>query len=222
MTTFQRARSEEQRDIRRRAILDTAAAMLQEMPVTQLSLNELSRRVGLAKSNVLRYFESREAVLLDLLDDALGRWLGGLSDELEAGIDHDAEPEIRATQLAAILSRSLASQVVLCDLFGAQGGVLEHNVSVDVVREHKRSALAKLTTMSGLVCRHVPEIGDRADLFCLTSLITAGALATYVPPPPSLLAAYAQEPALGVFHLEFEDALRVALTSALLGVVPRD
>ncbi|MES5823177.1 TetR/AcrR family transcriptional regulator, partial [Streptomyces sp. RG80] len=30
MTTFQRARSEEQREIRRRAILDTAAAMLDE------------------------------------------------------------------------------------------------------------------------------------------------------------------------------------------------
>lgn len=59
--TFQRARSEEQREGRRRAILDTAAAMLTEMPVADLSLNELSRRVGLAKSNVLRYFESREA-----------------------------------------------------------------------------------------------------------------------------------------------------------------
>src|SRR6185295_16951299 len=49
-------------------ILDTAAAMLEEMPVSELSLNELSRRVGLAKSNVLRYFDSREAVLLELLD----------------------------------------------------------------------------------------------------------------------------------------------------------
>ena len=63
-TTFQRARSDEQRAIRRQTILDTAAAMLEDMPVSELSLNELSRRVGLAKSNVLRYFDSREAVLL--------------------------------------------------------------------------------------------------------------------------------------------------------------
>ncbi|MEU6392218.1 hypothetical protein [Streptomyces sp. NPDC046939] len=34
------------------------------MPVAKVSLNGLSRRVGLAKSNVLRYFESREAILL--------------------------------------------------------------------------------------------------------------------------------------------------------------
>src|ERR1700691_2284463 len=84
MTTFQRARSEEQREVRRRAILDAAAAMLAEMPVAQVTLNELSRRVGLAKSNVLRYFESREAVLLELLDSAWQEWLARLEQERSA------------------------------------------------------------------------------------------------------------------------------------------
>jgi AcrR family transcriptional regulator len=219
--TFQRARSEEQRKIRRQAILDTAAAMLDEMPVAEVSLNELSRRVGLAKSNVLRYFESREAVLLELLDDFLGSWLDELAEELAAGIEADAAPEVRAGQLAEILSRSLAGRVVLCDLFGAQGGVLEHNVSVEVVKRHKRSALTRLATMTELVRRHVPELGDGTQLFCLMSLVSAGALSSYVPPPPSVLAAYTEEPALGVLHLELRDALRVAFTSALVGVLPR-
>lgn len=219
--TFQRARSEEQREIRRRAILDTAAAMLDEMPVAEVSLNELSRRVGLAKSNVLRYFESREAVLLELLDAFLERWLAELADELAADIEADAAPEVRAGQLAETLSRSLASRVVLCDLFGAQGGVLEHNVSVEVVKRHKRSSLTRLADMVELVRRHVPELGDDAQLFCLMSLVSAGALSSYVPPPPSLLAAYAEEPALGVLHMELRDALRVSFTSMLLGILPR-
>src|SRR3954470_24994360 len=219
--TFQRARSEEQREIRRRAILDTAAAMLDEMPVAEVSLNELSRRVGLAKSNVLRYFESREAVLLELLDVFLGAWLAELADELAAGVKAEGAPEVGAGQLAEILSRSLAERVVLCDLFGAQGGVLEHNVSVEVVKRHKRSSLARLATMSDLMRRHVPELGDGAQLFCLMSLVSAGALSAYVPPPPSVLAAYADEPALGVLHLELRDALRIAFNSALIGVLPR-
>lgn len=219
--TFQRARSEEQREIRRRAILDTAAAMLDEMPVAEVSLNELSRRVGLAKSNVLRYFESREAVLLELLDDFLGSWLAELAEELAAGIEAHAAPEVRAGRLAEILSRSLAGRVVLCDLFGAQGGVLEHNVSVEVVKRHKRSSLTRLATMTELVRRHVPELGDGAQPFCLMSLVSAGALSSYVPPPPSLLAAYADEPALGALHLELRDALRISFTSTLLGVLPR-
>ncbi|MEU6406585.1 TetR family transcriptional regulator [Streptomyces sp. NPDC046985] len=219
--TFQRARSEEQREIRRRAILDAAAAMLDEMPVSEVSLNELSRRVGLAKSNVLRYFESREAVLLELLDVFLEDWLAELADELAAGIEAHAAPEARAGQLAEVLSRSLADRVVLCDLFGAQGGVLEHNVSVEVVKRHKHSSLTLLAAMTDLVRRHVPELGDSAQLFCLMCLVSAGALSAYAPPPPSLLAAYEDEPALGVFHLELRDALRISFTSALLGVLPR-
>lgn len=220
--TFQRARSEEQREIRRRAILDTAAAMLDEMPVAEVSLNELSRRVGLAKSNVLRYFESREAVLLELLDVFLGSWLAELADELAAGLDADAAPQARAERLAEILSRSLADRAVLCDLFGAQGGVLEHNVSVEVVKRHKRSSLARLAAMTDLLRRHLPELGDGAQMFCLMTLVSAGALSAYVPPPPSLLAAYEDEPALGVLHLDLREALRVSLTAALLGVLPRD
>ncbi|MGW2333197.1 TetR family transcriptional regulator [Streptomyces sp. NPDC001685] len=219
--TFQRARSEEQRQARRRAILDTAAAMLDEMPVAELSLNELSRRVGLAKSNVLRYFESREAVLLELLEDFLGRWITELERELAEGVDAHAPAEVRAAQLADVLSRSLADRTVLCDLFGAQGGVLERNVSVEVVKRHKRASLARLEAATGLLCRHVPELGEGAQLFCLMGLASAGALSSYVPPPPSVLAAYAEEPALGVLHIELREALRTAFTSMLLGVLPR-
>jgi AcrR family transcriptional regulator len=219
--TFQRARNDEQREIRRRAILETAAAMLAEMPVADVSLNELSRRVGLAKSNVLRYFESREAVLLELLDGFMGSWIAELEEELAAGIEVHAAPEARAGQLAAVLSRSLAGRTVLCDLVGAQGGVLERNVSVEVVKRHKRSSLTRLEAMSELVRRHVPEVGDRAEPFCLLTLLSAGGLSAYVPPPPSVLAAYAEEPALGVLHLELQDALRGAVTSALVGVLPR-
>ncbi len=58
-TEFQRARSAEQREVRRRAILRTAAELPAEMPVRDVSLRELSRRVGLSETNVVRYFETR-------------------------------------------------------------------------------------------------------------------------------------------------------------------
>jgi len=201
--------------------LDTAAAMLDEMPVAEVTLNELSRRVGLAKSNVLRYFESRETVLLELMDDFMGSWLAEFASELAAGIDAKAAPEVRAGQLAEILSRSLASRMVLCDLFSAQGAVLERNVSVSVAKRHKRSSFAKLAVMSDLMRDHLPELGNGAQWFCLMSLLSAGALSTYVPPPPSLVAAYADEPALGVLNLDMRVALRMALISTLVGLLPR-
>ncbi|MFG2591112.1 TetR/AcrR family transcriptional regulator [Streptomyces sp. NPDC048438] len=218
--TFQRARTEEQREIRRRAILDMASAMLDEMPVAAVTLNELSRRVGLAKPNVLRYFESREAVLLELLDRFLQEWLTELAGEL-AVIDEELPMAERAAAVAEILSRSLSGRVVLCDLFGAQGSVLEHNVSVEVVARHKRASLDRLTTMTALIQKYLPELSENATLFSLQTMVMAGALSAYSTPPPSLQAAYQAEPDLARFHLELKDSLKVALTATLLGVLPR-
>jgi AcrR family transcriptional regulator len=123
---FKRAHTEEQRAERRRQILRTAAEMLTEMPVAKLSLNELSRRAGLAKSNVLRYFESREAVLFQLLDAEIRDWLTELDNTLTP---HEGPPRERGDRLASILAESLARRPVLCDLNSAQASVLDHNVS---------------------------------------------------------------------------------------------
>ena len=159
MTTFQRARSEEQREVRRRAILGTAAAMLAEMPVAEVTLNELSRRVGLAKSNVLRYFESREAVLLELLDSAWQEWLTALEAGLGGAIDTAAPPAGRGDQLAAALATSLAGRPVLCDLLSAQAAVLERNVSTQVAATFKRAALANISRLGRLIHRYLAELG---------------------------------------------------------------
>ena len=219
--TFQRARSDEQREIRRRAILDTAATMLDEMPVADVTLNELSRRVGLAKSNVLRYFDSREAVLLELMDRVLQDWLAELTGDLETGLDAALPLVPRAEQLSAVLARSLAGQRVLCDLLGAQGAVLERNVPVEVVTRHKRTALARLTATADLLRRYVPELGAAAETFCFHAMVLAGALAPYSSPPPGVRAAYDADPALAALHLDLPGSLRSAIRTLLLGAVPR-
>lgn len=220
--TFQRARSEEQRAARRRVILSTAASMLDEMPVAEVSLNELSRRVGLAKSNVLRYFDSREGVLLELMDSVLQDWLVGLADDLEAGVEGRLPLAPRAEQVATVLARSMANDRVLCDLVGAQGGVLERNVSAEFVVRHKRAALSRLTATADLLRRYLPELGASAETFCFQTLVLAGALAPYSSPPPGVRAAYEAEPELAVLHLELQDSLQLAIRTMLLGAVPRD
>src|SRR2546429_1090739 len=103
---FRRARSDEQREIRRQAILRVAAGMVAEMPVAELSLNELSRRVGLAKSNVLRYFESREAVLLELLDNAWRDWLPPPTQALPRPGDATAPAPVPYPPIAPTVTQS--------------------------------------------------------------------------------------------------------------------
>jgi AcrR family transcriptional regulator len=191
------------------------------MPVAEVTLNELSRRVGLAKSNVLRYFESREAVLLELLRGALRTWLAEVAGELAAGVDPRLPARERGDQLAAVLARSLARHTVLCDLIHTQAGVLEHNVSVEVVVRHKRSTIASIDAAIDLVRHHLPEIGDGARTVCVLTFILAGALSTYRQPSASSLAAYEVDPSLAELHLDVASSLENAVATLIAGALAR-
>jgi AcrR family transcriptional regulator len=227
MVMFQRARSEEQREARRQAILGTAAAMLAEMPAAEVTLNELSRRAGLAKSNVLRYFESREAVLLELLDAAWQDWLAQLDGDLPgaagtAAVDAGAPPAGRGGQLAATVAASLAARPMLCDLLSAQAAVLERNVSPEVAARYKRASLAGIDALGALVLRCLPELGgvDAGRLAGATVLMTA-ALWPHAQPSAAMLAAYEADPALAALRLDFATTLSEVLEVLIAGLLAR-
>ncbi len=222
MTVFQRARSEEQREARRQAILGTAAAMLAEMPVADVTLNELSRRAGLAKSNVLRYFESREAVLLDLLDSAWQDWLVQLEADLANAVDATAPLAVRADQLGAAVAASLASRPMLCDLISTQAAVLERNVSPQVAAQYKRASVAGITALGGLMLKCVTELGEH-DAVRLAGVVTlmTGALWPHTQPSAAMLAAYAADAALAALRLDFTTTLRELFQVTIAGLLAR-
>ncbi|MGW6702116.1 TetR family transcriptional regulator [Nocardia sp. NPDC055049] len=217
--TFQRARTDEQRTQRRRQILDTAAAMLRETPVAKLSLNELSRRTCLAKVNVLRYFESREAILLELLDTELQEWIGELDRTVGSGTGSVTE---RGDELATLLATSLAARPVLCDLLSAQGAVLERNISTDLAIGHKHAAQRSLSALQALICRQVPELGDTgAGTLIETTLLMAMAAWPCSHPSDAMTAAYASDPALAAMRVNFIDVVRRTAAVAISGLIVR-
>ncbi len=222
MTSFQRARSEEQREARRQSILDVAAEMLTQMPVADLTLNELSRRVGLAKSNVLRYFESREAVLLELLDSAWQDWLGDVSIELGVTVQPDAPVTDRVDQVAQACAVALSARPVLCDLISAQAAVLERNISPEVAAEYKRATMTSIAALSQLVLRRLPELGQRdAGRFAGAVVLVTAALWPNTQPSAAMLAAYEADPALAALRLDFAATLREVLEVLLSGLLAR-
>ncbi|MEV7814518.1 TetR family transcriptional regulator [Streptomyces flaveolus] len=167
---FQRARSAAQREIRRQSILDAAAQLLTEMPVAEISLRELSRRVGLSKTNVVRYFETREAVFFELLNRSLARWIEDLPAELPpAGT---AGPRVVTDTLA----RSLAARPLLCELFAALGSELERNISAESVRDFKLAHVRLLGALADLLRGHLAGLSPAAagELVALCVVCMAG------------------------------------------------
>jgi AcrR family transcriptional regulator len=212
-TAFQRARSDEQRQVRREAILGTAAAMVAEMPVADLSLNELSRRVGLAKSNVLRYFESREAILLELLDAAWKQWL----DRLDQALPYTDDPE----RVAAIITETVAGDHLFGALISVSSAVLERNVSTEVARRYKLSAIGNTNTFADLLHDRLPQLSiEAATYFAAGVLVSITALYPMTQPSEAMLCVY-EDPEMAVLRLDLATALREMLATLLAGCLVR-
>src|SRR3954470_18006166 len=107
MTTqesFQRARRPEQKEERRVHLLETAKAALRGgMEVSDLGLNELARQAQMTKSNVYRYFENREDLLLALLEEESELW------QCELGKRLAASPHATAEQIAQAFAGASAA-----------------------------------------------------------------------------------------------------------------
>ncbi len=193
--------------------------MLAEMPVAALSLNELSRRVGLAKSNVLRYFESREDVLLELLSTGLRKWVEALD---LSRVDPDALPLERTDAVASAVAQSLAERPVLCDLISAQAAVLERNVSTEAILRHKRSVNASVQILSESLSGSFPELdgNDVYQAIAITLLMTGGAW-PHDRPTEALLAAYAVDAEIAAHQLSFGVFLQQVVAISLAGLLAR-
>ncbi|GAA3461502.1 TetR family transcriptional regulator [Saccharothrix longispora] len=210
---FQRARRPEQVAERRRAILGTARAMLRERRVADISLRELSDRVGLAKSNVLRYFDSREAIFLAVLDEEWGAWL----DDVERRLPDTGGPVAVATAVAS----SLVGRDLLCELVAGMAGVLERNVTVDSARAFKLRAHARTTRLADLVRTRLPVLDAAgARHFAHAVLVMTAGLWPYANPTEAVAVVLREMGSPPAAEL-FATGLTEGLVNQLVGLVAR-
>jgi AcrR family transcriptional regulator len=215
-SSFQRARRPEQMAARRAAILDVARAMLAEKAVADISLRELSDRVGLAKSNVLRYFDSREAIFLEVLDEEFQAWVADLDARLgrPRGRKANYANEIR---VATAMAQSLVDSKLLCELLGSMAGVLERNISIGFARDFKARATENTIALADRVARQLPWLPAEFTAFFAEGALTltAGMYPFSVPTEPVRNAM--QEMGFPEPAKRFSDGLRVGLVTWLIG-----
>ena len=203
--TYQRARRPEQKEERREAILAAARELAGERAVRDVSLGDLARHVGLAKSNLLRYFESREDIFLTLLLREWSDWSAEAAERL-------------GDDVAATLAGTLAARPFLCDLLGEQAAVLERNVSADAVRAFRAATIELVHALAGAIATATElEPDDAFELVAATLVITAG-LWPLTNPAPHVVEMYA---GTDLLRPDFEGRLRGLLATLIAGFTVR-
>ena len=210
--TWQRARRPEQREQRRLAILEAASRLLDEGGLEGTGLNAIARTAGMAKANVYRYFESREAVLLELLlqeTDAWARALGKRLRRLAGSGDTDA--------VARAFADTIDKRERLCVLLGALAAVLEHNVGRDTVIRFKRDLLDVVTPPASALGAALPAFSDREAFTALEMLVMAAAGAWPHCHPAPVVEEVLALPEFAVFRLDFKRTMREHAAALLRG-----
>src|ERR1700749_1503200 len=146
--SFQRARRPEQKEQRREAILAAATELARRDGVRAVSLSDIARAVGIHKSALLRYFETREQIFLELTAREWRDWEAAVTaalGELGAGGGKTGpRPGKAAGGFAAAvpppLAESFVSRPLLCDLLPHAALNLERHASIEAVRVYKETS----------------------------------------------------------------------------------
>jgi AcrR family transcriptional regulator len=210
LPSFQRARKPDEKAHRQRAILEAAALLFEAEGLNGVSLNAVARRARLAKSNLYRYFESREAILLALLNDDMVAYVASLEDGLAR-----LSGRIDVQAVARVCAQTIDAAPRLCALLAALSTVLEQNISEEGVANYKRGVLRLGLRLSNALRAALPSFPAHATGPFLRYLhaVIAG-LYPIAHPAPAVVRAL-RDPQLAVLRSDFAEDLE-AMIAALL------
>ncbi|MFP2926988.1 TetR family transcriptional regulator [Pyxidicoccus sp. 3LG] len=212
----QRARKEEDKEARRRLILDEALELYRSTSYGDVKMADVAERAQLAKGTVFLYFPTKEALFLALLEDLLFTWFAKLEGLLAQG-----ESGWTGPGLARTVAESLEGEEALTRLLAMLQTVLEQNVTVEQVRPFKERLLAALLATGTKVEQLLPFLkeGDGPRFFVHVHALVTGLrqMADLAPVTREVLAL----PHMAPLRVDFTAELTAALTTLLRGLESR-
>lgn len=147
---FQRARKPEEIEARRLTLLASAAELFDADGPQGAGLNAIAARAGFTKSNVYRYFESREQVLLELFLAEMDRLVPSACARLAMVAENDV------AGLAAVVAEEFSTRPRLGQLTAILVGVIEANVSEETIVRTKRTMAAQTALLAEALHQKLP------------------------------------------------------------------
>lgn len=209
---FQRARKPEEISQRRETLLAAAAELFDAEGPAGAGLNAIASKAGFTKSNVYRYFESREQVLLELFRDEFV----GLVDALEQIIAAQQAGDVAG--LAEAITATFLARPRCCQLISILSSTLERNVSEDTIAGVKTHMNAQNARVIAALAQRLPGAtpADCGWAIAMTGSLIAGMWPS-VNPPPAAQAVLARP---GFEHLRMMPArdLKRAVVALLVSI----
>ncbi|SEF38219.1 DNA-binding transcriptional regulator, AcrR family [Amycolatopsis pretoriensis] len=210
--TRRRARSDQDKEVRKTALLTAARELAADRGVREVTLTEVTNRVGLHPSALRRYFESREELLLELAEQGWPEWRERLIGDLGGR-------RLTALEIADVVAGSLDALPLFCDLQTHVGLSLEGAVRLERARRYKTAASESFDAMTAALA----DAGEGLDAEGARTILTAAmSCAAYLfqlsRPSPTLRRLYDEVPRWAHSALRFREQLTTLLRAVAVGV----
>jgi len=162
---WQRARTDEKKNERKEAIYQAAFTLFKKNGYDKVSFNSIAVEAGFTKSNMYRYFSSKDDIFLNVFSELFKNWVDECSKQLQS-----LEQGVQASTFAQAWLKSLLLHTKLLDLMPILFTSLERNSSFDQLLEFKRLAMNLLYSITLDISRVYPDIaGENAFRFLTLS-----------------------------------------------------
>jgi AcrR family transcriptional regulator len=207
-----RARKDEDKLERRRAILAAGLVLWNETGYGDFTMNAVAERAGVVKGTLYLYFSTKEQLLLTLFMQLLGEFFDDVDTRLEES------GRWSKARVVDVMVEALDSRRELARMLTIAGTILEHNINYAAAAACKTVMVEHFARTGSLFDRRLPflEEGEGAVLLRRFSAIVTG-LAQQAFPAAVLQNVYAQ-PEMSMLRVVLSDELRELLLAILDGL----
>ncbi|KMT65908.1 TetR/AcrR family transcriptional regulator [Catenovulum maritimum] len=212
LKTAKRARSAEDKSIKRELILSTAAELFDIEPDALPTAAAIASKSGIAKGTVYLYFKSKEEIFLALLEEHYQAWFADIRSAITAD-KPDSDEIINA------ICHYIESQPQFFQLASLSSSIIEQNVDSEILLNFKQRLVQIVTSAS-------QDLASRLELdeheTCAQLLMRSYAMLIglwQISHPPEKNAEILQDPSLSLIQPEFSLEARDALAQLWHGYI---
>ena len=141
---------------RKEEIIKACARLYETMSFREITIKEIGAATSFTRTSIYNYFETKEEIFLALLQKEYEMWV----EAMNAVMDRD--DTLTRDELARILTRTLTDRPRLLRLLSMNLYDMEANSRPERLAEFKAAFGASLETVTRMVKKYIPEMGEAA------------------------------------------------------------
>ncbi len=211
-----RAISEDDKSVRKAAILRAASELLDEADYHEISIARVARTAGLAKGTIFLYFRTKEELFLQLQMKEYASWFDNVKGQLQKLLRD--KKKITIARVVHVIMTSIGKHPGMVRMTPLIHVILEHNIDYETTVEFKRFLLTELSTTGKLMEQCLPFLGKNGGPRFLLDLHVLMIGIRQIASPAPLIRRVIEKEGMRVFRIDFNDKLKQSLTMLLLGL----